>query len=500
MIILDSEEQERSKLLNDPFFEGPTLRFPEKAVARSDSPLPDYETSEARQKLIIKELSARPKSVETRLWRAILYSFGIYVLLTIAIAIPIIVVKKRDSHQPVPVNFSPDWDNNEPNNSNSLGATTNTWDIVEDARCTWDTFNSADSPGFTAHAEHMLNYSGSFYIQSNISSVLSNNNYSTGNFTVDLNPDSSVSTVLFTVDVEASSDDLLRHATACFIDSGSDRGVFLYVTRPLTGMDFVAVNIRVLLPQKASSTILDNFITNLPWFSHTFGNLKNHTIKNISLTSAGYDVVVDASTIYVKNTYASIIGNYHATSSLTLDGIKGNIAANVTLEQLSSSTAPTSLLLDTGDGSINAKVSLIAPSKARPHSSPYKFTADVRTFNGPVTFQASYTNSTPPTALQLSVSNTDGQTDVSLDKSYEGTFSVQSKLGNVTVRKPYLSPALDPLREKRQYSYQSQQVGDHQITGWVGWGKPPNYSESANQGQVKITTSLSPITLQLASS
>lgn len=88
MIILDEEDQRRTK--QDPYAAGPTLRFPEKAAGRSDSPLPDYETSEARQQLILKNLPQR--KVDPRLWRAILYALAIYVTLSVAIGVPIIVL------------------------------------------------------------------------------------------------------------------------------------------------------------------------------------------------------------------------------------------------------------------------------------------------------------------------------------------------------------------------------------------------------------------------
>ncbi|KAG6903087.1 hypothetical protein C0995_006274 [Termitomyces sp. Mi166 len=503
MIILDADEKDSSKQFHDPFSGGPTLHFPEKAASRSDSPLPDYETSEAHQKLIVRELSTSPKCIDPRLWRAILYALGIYVLLTIIIGVPIIVLKKHQSYN-ASGNPQELWGHDDSDNGSSPPGNTNIWNMTESAtKCQWDRFGRLDSPFPSAHAEHNLSYSGSFYIQSNISDVSSDTSYSVGNLTVDLNPDPSASKVFFTVDVE-----------------GDKRGLLMFATRQLQPVDFVIVNIKMLLPQSAPSSSLDNFVTDLPRFSHTFGDLRNLTIKNIVLSGTHFNVTAGSlkgSAISVKNSYASIVGDFHATSSLALDGIKGfvdiahsgsstdirhtvrNIHANITLEQLYSSKSPTSLLLDNGDGSIDANVSLVAPSKARPHSPPFLFTANVQTFNGPVTFHADYTNSTPPTPLQLTVTNTDGNTDVTLGRKYEGMFSVQSKLGNVTVQKPFnVSSALDPLGKHQKYTYQLQQpTSDHLKTGWVGWG-PQKSGNNASQGQVKVATSLSPIMLRLA--
>jgi len=335
--------------------------------------------------------------------------------------------------------------------------------------------------------------------------VASSPSHSSGDFMVDLNPDTKALDVVFAVSVKASSSELLLHTSACFTETGNDRGLFVFVSRQLEDTDYLTVNVKMLLPNTGHSVTLDNFVTCLPWFSHNFGDLKTHlTIKNLVLEGARYDVVADslkAANLTIRNSYASIIGNFHATSSLTLDGIKGNIETNITLEQLSSTFGPTSLILDTGDGSIDANVSLVAPPfRLSPNVPPFAFIADIKTFNGPVKVSAYNANSTPPIPIQLTVQNTDGKTDVYVDKNYQGTYSVQSKLGNVTVVKPFLPSSMDPLGLRRQRGYQTQQQQSPNMrAGWVGWGKPVTSGDGSMQGQVKITTSLSPITLQLGS-
>jgi len=351
--------------------------------------------------------------------------------------------------------------------------------------------------------ERALNYSGSFHISSNISTVASNTNYSSGHLTVNINPDTSASKLVFKVDVSASTEDLLHQTVACFVDSENDKGLFVFVSKQLRPLDFVTVNIQVLLPSKGPSTPLDNFVTYLPWFSQNFGDLGSRfSVRNLVIEGAGYDVVaesVNASKISVKNSYASIIGAFHATTTMSLDSIKGNINTNITLEHLSTATIPTSLVMDTGDGAIDARVVLVAPQPRRLPSHPpsYTFVADVKTFNGPLRFQATNSNTTSLSPLQLTVQNNDGKTDVYLDKDYEGTYSVQSKLGKVYVQKPYLPSSMDPLNQRRPRLYIYDQQSINQVAGWVGWGKRPAYGMGAAQGQVKITTSLSPIMLQL---
>ncbi|KAF8070639.1 hypothetical protein FPV67DRAFT_1561395 [Lyophyllum atratum] len=492
MIILDEQDQQWSKQLQGPLSDGLTLRLPEKAAVRSDSPLPDYETSEARQKLITKEKLF--KGVDPRLWRAILYALAIYLLLSLVIGLPIVLVK-RHQHDMVDIG-PPEWDN-DPNLGASMSfSSSDTWILGDSAKCEWDEVGVHFPSPFTARVEHALNYSGSIYIRSNISTVASNSSFLDGHLTVDINPDTAASKLIFKVDVSASTEDLLHETTACF------------VSRQLRNLDFIKVDIRVLIPRKGPSKPLNNFVTYLPWFSQNFGDLRSRLIvKNLVIEGAGYDVVaesVNASKISVKNSYASIIGAFHATTTLSLDSIKGNIDTNITLERLRTAVSPVSLALDTGDGSyplsaIDARITLLGSLPTFSPFPPCAFVADVKTFNGPLRLQAMHANATFHLPLQLTVQNTDGKTDVFLDKDYEGTYSVQSKLGNVYVQKPNLPSSMDPRGKGRARTYQSGQQTSHQITGWVGWGKPPIYGSSVAQGQVKIRTSLSPIMLQLGS-
>lgn len=171
-------------------------------------------------------------------------------------------------------------------------------------------------------------------------------------------------------------------------------------------------------------------------------------------------------------------------------------------------------MLDTGDGyvespinvcivltyhsAIDARVTLIAtpPRFPMPPSQPYTFVADVKTFNGPLKMQVNHAPLTPPIPLQLTVQNNDGKTNVTLDKSYEGTFHAQSKLEKVSIRHPFLPSSSDPLGVGRSRSFQFDQESPNRIRGWIGWGKRPSFRDDTVQGQIKIISPLSPINLQ----
>jgi len=89
MIILD-QVAERTK---DDKFNGLTLRHPQAAYTRSISPLPDYDTSEAQHRKVITPSSKfKLFKLDAKTWRVALYALGIYIFLTLTIAVPIIVL------------------------------------------------------------------------------------------------------------------------------------------------------------------------------------------------------------------------------------------------------------------------------------------------------------------------------------------------------------------------------------------------------------------------
>lgn len=75
-------------------FNGLTLRHPQAAYTRSTSPaplLPDYDTSEAQHRDVAKLRSSKFE-LDAKTWRAVLYALALYIILTVSIAVPIIIV------------------------------------------------------------------------------------------------------------------------------------------------------------------------------------------------------------------------------------------------------------------------------------------------------------------------------------------------------------------------------------------------------------------------
>lgn len=89
MIILDEEEHVKF----DAVVAGSTVRYPDKAVGRSLSSLPDYEASEAQHRLIIRNLqSSSKKTRNARILKTTFYALAIYIALSAVIVLPVLLV------------------------------------------------------------------------------------------------------------------------------------------------------------------------------------------------------------------------------------------------------------------------------------------------------------------------------------------------------------------------------------------------------------------------
>ena len=91
MIILDEEDHQ---VKFDALVAGSTVRYPDKAVGRSSTSLPDYDASEAQHRLIIGNPQSLPKKTQrnTRILKATFYALAIYVALSAVIVLPLVLV------------------------------------------------------------------------------------------------------------------------------------------------------------------------------------------------------------------------------------------------------------------------------------------------------------------------------------------------------------------------------------------------------------------------
>lgn len=173
---------------------------------------------------------------------------------------------------------------------------------------------------------------------------------------------------------------------------------------------------------------------------------------------------------------------------------------------------PTYLTLDTGNGyvppvvyilvvlisyysDINTQILLLAPQP--PYNHHVTFLTSMNTFNGSLTANVAHDNSTLPSEFRLRAQNSLGQSYITLDPKYEGTFDLRTKLAATVVKLHDVGPLVDPLGQNRNRYYQYDYMSNTRIFGWVGWGERPDPTQRNHQGNVEILSSHSLVSLQL---
>ncbi|KAF8639545.1 hypothetical protein AX17_001450 [Amanita inopinata Kibby_2008] len=498
MIIIDEEEEHQVKF--DSFVAGLTIRYPDKTVGRSSSPLPDYEASEAEHRLIIRSLQKPPtkRKLDSRILRATFYALAIYVALSAIIAVPVILLKHRNAER-------------------------TEWSQVQNAAALWidDTSIVSPPPGlsnaeviplhpvpncelwrssllnssqYTVTLQTTLSTRGSLAIRSNVSNDLYESQGIQGSLNVDVNSDRSANDVVIKVKAYASNHSLLQQTNVCVCGQGTESGLSIYAPANLTESQYIAFNIHLLFPQKKSPYTVSEFTTYLPMFTQHFASLSNHvTFDKISIFGNSYDVVCQslrAPVVGVRNMRGGIIGNFNVSESLILDTINGPITTNITLVQGPSVRSPTVVALDTGNSHIDATISLSASPSRLIQGPPPLFIGRIKTFDGPINI--SITNDAPSNLpLKLYVENNDAWTNVTLDPLYQGTFNVRTKLAPAAVVDHRQKT---PERPPSSIHYDQQQYG--KASGWIGYGNRPTRRTSTD-GQVEVVSALGSIALNL---
>ncbi|KAF9010510.1 hypothetical protein BDQ17DRAFT_1346349 [Cyathus striatus] len=492
MILLDELDQ---KPKHDSF-SSPTLRHPQRAYARTASPLPDYDTSQAYQKLLTKP-AARKRS-NSKFWKAVLYAFLVYLILTIAIAVPLIVLKTRRASN---VSWGSDYPNSlwASDNSNypvplppsasvymplPTNLTCNAWVPPEHPSDTSSDLN-------TYSIKYSLPPTGLITIRSNVTTDIGDRTGTfRGNLSVNVSKSSNISDVTFDIQIQYSGTTLPPGTHVCFADKGSYRGVSIYLPEDFTHhTDFLTIDINVEFPKSTPPSSVDTFLTYLPSFSQTFGDLRKQRFDQVAIEGSGRDIECEflrAPQITVKNLLASIKGTYNVTDTLTLDTLKGAINANITLAKPPARLKPTYLNLDTGYDEIDARITLTSPGEPTHTNSP-SYITQAKTFNGRMQLTVVHDESCAPMPYQLFVRNNLANTTVILDSKFEGTFMAQSKLGDVNIiGVPADSNGDDGTRTLQ---YDNSSPSPTAANGQIG------REEQTSSGYVEIVSSLGPITL-----
>jgi len=234
-------------------------------------------------------------------------------------------------------------------------------------------------------------------------------------------------------------------------------------------------------------------------FSQIFGKMdKQLTFNTITIEGlssrfdAGY---IQANNLLVRTSKAEIKGKFQVNESLTLDTIEAPINVAITLVNDWKRKTPTFLTLDTGNGAIDAQIQLVAPLP--PHHHHANFQTSIKTFNATLNANVTYDSSTLPSEFRLRAQNNLADSKITLDPKYQGTFDIQTKLSLAEVWLRDVTPLVDPLGENRNRHYQYDYTSSTRKFGWVGWGKRPGPEKHSHQGHVEISSSHSPVVLQL---
>ncbi|KAJ3555406.1 hypothetical protein NM688_g2595 [Phlebia brevispora] len=304
MIILDDDEEQLPKLA---------------------SPPPHYETSQKLHRLGIWKRKAT-----SRRWRWAIYGLIAYFVITVAIGVPLIVVKTRKNSttykNPSLLYPSPAYG---ASNSSIPGFDLGTGPLcVDDATAcdVWD-FKDRKSGGLLhAQLEYYIPVTDTVFVQSNVSypSNMTSPPIS-GSLTVNLSDDPKDTNASITVAMSYTGSDVREKTSVCLMNVAGADGLYLFVPEELYDPDKLHFNVTVLLPKHngtSSSVYISSFITELPYFSQNIGGLSPRvTFGSVAIGGDKSNVTlaaVQAEEIYVKASLANINGPVNSTDDQVL--------------------------------------------------------------------------------------------------------------------------------------------------------------------------------------
>ncbi|KAJ3513317.1 hypothetical protein NLJ89_g3017 [Agrocybe chaxingu] len=354
MIILDEDLDSGQAKTDSDSYPGLTLRHPQAVHARSStSTLPDYDTSEAQHRKVVTRSALSLGKLSPRVWKIVIGVLLGYTVLSLAIGLPIVLLKGRDrddSFSLAPTSSL--WVSEDVVLPGPLQlATTGIPTITNNMTCNiWDTHPDIENTQF---ARFKLPPQGLITIRSNVTYEKVAADNINGTLWVYMNQDKKEKDIIFNVSMKSSSNNVRLQTNVCFSEQGSSRGLTIYVPDTLGIGDLLTFNILVLLPQRKAS--IDQFLVYLPLLEHRIGYVqKQIEVTQFTLEGAARPMsceFLQACQVTFKNIMGSISGSFNVSNSLTLDTIKAPIHSNVTLTQGRLSPKPVILSMDTGDGS-----------------------------------------------------------------------------------------------------------------------------------------------------
>ncbi|KAI0341945.1 hypothetical protein BDW22DRAFT_1420545 [Trametopsis cervina] len=285
--------------------------------------LPDYETSQEQLKEDLLKKKPLPKRLKWTLW-----GLGVYFVVTVAIGVPLLVVKTRDDKDSYKLSNMISWfgpNNNSAippsffNNFNALSVC-----LEESAECNgWKETDKFDGKLYNAHLEYYVPLTQTTLVQSNVTICRKTSPVITGSLVVSPTSDPKDTRAKIIVDMAYSSPDIRQQTHVCRValNETGISGLSIYVPFVVTPQEHLSFNIsfQLPLPQAGKQSVyIPNFVTALPYFSQTVQSLSSQVVfGNVALGGYRSDVNIDslqAETILLKSPFGGATGLFNITA------------------------------------------------------------------------------------------------------------------------------------------------------------------------------------------
>ncbi|CCM01497.1 uncharacterized protein FIBRA_03551 [Fibroporia radiculosa] len=459
-----------------------------------------------------------PKHTNARFKRGMLYALVVYFVLTVAVGVPVIVVKLRHRSYERQAMYSA---SSTTTSAPSLIADSDDAPLLESSAVSCNDWTKL------ADDLSMLQYSvpldGLIFVYSNVSyqSNVTNPQNISGSLLVDVNSDPTIDDALVSVSMHYSNPSLIDRTNVCLLNISSSNGVYLYVPTDISEDETLSFNVTFLFPQ-APSLHISQFTTRLPIFTQRFSDLSYIDFDMVTIAGPKSDVHVEAmnaSSLTVTTALAEIEGSFNVSRSLVLETISAPIDANISLYNDGFINLPTFLDVSTGNAALNASVQLYLPPAALPAQKAPNFITNFRTFNAPLAVAATHLLDSSPATLMLHAESSVGKAFLSIDNKFSGTFDVSttfetadvitSSIDTIGALAQYdlgvyepvsLTTAVDTTSERR---VDFDTIQSSKLAGWVGSGTRPSsypsfsWKNGNGQGHLDLVSTLGPVALFL---
>ncbi|EIW63319.1 uncharacterized protein TRAVEDRAFT_142104 [Trametes versicolor FP-101664 SS1] len=444
MILLDGLDKHEAPLA-DKNQAGPSL--PPVARAHTPTPsLPDYEASQAQLKpTVLSYPEIQEKRTRRRNYRRYaLYALVVYFVISVAIGVPFLVIKlKKRAYTKANASYPQPWSasDNLPPQAITLGDAPLRLSSARSCNA-WSSQDVQDGSSLLqAELEYHVPVNGSLFLNTNIT-YSGNGTYLdhfSGQLIVGLDDDLSATDATVRVSMHYTTPQLRNATNVCMMQTGSGGGLYLFTPKNMTETDSLHFNITLLLPRNngdQSTRNIPQLLCHLPHFQHIYQSMDPYvTFGSVVLGGAMAGVEIEsiqASDAVVKASSAEIRGQFTVGSSLSLETVSAPINADIRLFNNGTSGKPTYMHLTTGNNLLNATVTMFVPPEMANMTGPH-FLTHAETFNAPLTIALMHDPASAPAVVQMRALNNLGNSRVSVDSRYEGTFDVSTMFAQADV-------------------------------------------------------------------